>query len=306
MLFSYGGSCAKIDSDITFPPNIQGSHHEADTLLAFHAKMSEGNLVVRASDTDVMIIMLGMINKHKEQNIPVQYGNITMDVGTGNSQRFIDINKIHDQLENHSAGLSGALFALHAFSGSDYNASFYRKGKVLPLKLLLQNDTLSAGWIKSFRQMATQSFCREEDVESFVCAMYGMKDCKNTNLARKMKIVQQAKPNSKLPDQIKKIDCGLLPPCKKVLQNKIKRSQYVAITWSNADQPNPTEGMNPEEYGWYKVGNSFLPKWYEGSPLPAAEDLHVNDRNESSDEEDDECTLESETQWTDSSDDDYD
>ena len=57
LLVSYGGSCVEINSDSTFPPHLQGCHAEADTLIAFHSAMSEGNLVVRATDTDIMVIL---------------------------------------------------------------------------------------------------------------------------------------------------------------------------------------------------------------------------------------------------------
>ena len=97
------------------------------------------------------------------------------------------------------------------------------------------------------------------------------------------------KPHIKLLDQLKKVDCGQLPPCKKVLHKKIQRSQMIAIVWFNADQPNPNEGLDPADYGWYKAGHSFVPKWYDGPPLPTANDLHVNELSESSDEEDSEA-----------------
>ena len=41
--------------------DIQPIHEEAETLLALHASSVAGNAVIRASDTDVLVILLGMI-----------------------------------------------------------------------------------------------------------------------------------------------------------------------------------------------------------------------------------------------------
>ena len=46
---------------ITEPVNLQRQHEETDTLVAFHAKQApEGNILVRSTDTDVLVILLGL------------------------------------------------------------------------------------------------------------------------------------------------------------------------------------------------------------------------------------------------------
>ena len=45
------------------PGYLQGVHEEADTLIAFHVCQQNGNVIVRASDTDVLIILLAMMAK---------------------------------------------------------------------------------------------------------------------------------------------------------------------------------------------------------------------------------------------------
>lgn len=72
------------------------SHEEADSRITFHiAKMeANSNVVIRASDTDILIIILG--NMHKlPQNL-----NIWMKVGTvsKNTSRFIDVLAISSSL----------------------------------------------------------------------------------------------------------------------------------------------------------------------------------------------------------------
>ena len=57
---SRGGRCVCIwateDKEVKtiMPETFQDIHQEADTLLAFHSKQEEGDILVRASDTDVI------------------------------------------------------------------------------------------------------------------------------------------------------------------------------------------------------------------------------------------------------------
>jgi hypothetical protein len=66
-------------------------HVEADTKIVFHACNldSDAHVTIRCSDTDILVIMLGNMNF-----IPNDL-KISMHVGTGNHQRFIDINKLY-------------------------------------------------------------------------------------------------------------------------------------------------------------------------------------------------------------------
>ena len=61
--------------------------------------------------------------------------------------------------------------------------------------------------------------------------------------------------------------------------------------------------MDPIDFGWPKVDQSFTPDWYEGSPIPAAGDLRMrNDGTmEHSDDEDDDLPGEAEAESSDSS-----
>ena len=93
--------------------------------------------MVRGTDTDILIILLGMLGKHHEEEVPVKYNRLVYDCGQGNNQRYIDINRIHVALEAEAAGFTNALIGLHAFTGTDYTASFYHKAKKTPFNLLL-------------------------------------------------------------------------------------------------------------------------------------------------------------------------
>ena len=96
--------------------------------------------------------------------------------------------------------------------------------------------------------------------------------CNDINVARTDKMKTMMKPAAKSCDKMKRVDCGLLPPCRKVLTKKIQRSQMIARVWYNADTPNPNLNLDPLDFGWRKVGNSFYPQWYDGPALPSSAD----------------------------------
>lgn len=47
--------------------NLQGHHEEADTLVALHVSTAHGNIIVRLSDTDILVIMLGLPGRMTEE-----------------------------------------------------------------------------------------------------------------------------------------------------------------------------------------------------------------------------------------------
>ena len=46
------------------PESYQTTQEEADTLVAFRAALSNGNVLVRASDADVLVILLHLVSKN--------------------------------------------------------------------------------------------------------------------------------------------------------------------------------------------------------------------------------------------------
>ena len=58
------------------PNHLQCQHEEADTLLAFHTNsISSGTILVRSTDTDVLIILLGLAGRSEGINIILDYGS---------------------------------------------------------------------------------------------------------------------------------------------------------------------------------------------------------------------------------------
>ena len=72
---------------------------------------------------------------------------IWLEVGkdSRNNQRYINIQQLH---ENLGEKLCRTLPAYHALTGCDYTASFNRKGKIKPLKVLQKNETAMDAFIE--------------------------------------------------------------------------------------------------------------------------------------------------------------
>lgn len=192
------------------PSHLQCSHEEADTLIAFHANsISTGNIMIRSSDTDVLIILLGLCGRSEGTSI-------IMDYGFGNNRRYIDVSKVAAILEKKQPGVTEALIGLHSLTGCDFISCFFRKGKVKPFKLMETDAT---------HIMALRSLTSEEvdipAVTSFVCSMYGCKTS-GINEARYNVFMCISGGQEKEPlARLRKINYASLPPCAKSLANHI-------------------------------------------------------------------------------------
>ena len=67
---------------------------------------------------------------------------------------------------------------------------------------------------------------------------------------------------------IKRIDCALLPPCRRTLHMKVLRTQYVTSIWKRAITTTPGEGISPTDYGWCLKDGLLSSVWYEGQAIP--------------------------------------
>ena len=115
------------DRVITEPVNLQSRHEEADTLDAFHAKQApEGNILIWSTDTDVLVILLGLAGRSRESNI-------ILDYGSGNHRRYIVVSNIAAILNEKQAGMTEALDR----GGCDFTLCFFRKGKLKPFQRLV-------------------------------------------------------------------------------------------------------------------------------------------------------------------------
>lgn len=219
------------------------------------------NLIVRATDTDIMVILLF----HASQLT----SNLWMDLGysKNNTRSYVDITALANHL---GPVLCKALPGYHALTGCDYTSPFFRKGKVKPLQLAQK----SVHHIEGLGGLGESRTFDDDDklVERYVCSLYGKETLSSVNDARLQIFLQKYKPaNTESPmDKIKGIDAGMLPPCEKVLNQKLARSNYVAYLWKHANLRDPLQDMEPTDHGWKQANGVFVPVWFTGSQMPTS------------------------------------
>jgi len=211
--------------------SLKSNHHEADTHIILHiAAMSAqgitGNIIVRASDTDICVILLHHCQKFAAK--------IWMDTETGKNRRYINISTIAHQI---GPEMCAALPALHAFTGCDYNSAFVRMGKIRPAS----NVEKSEQFKEAFSSLSRDGGCNASTVqaiEAFTCTMYGYKTATSLNRVRYQAFEKAYSPSVKSTNpfhRLKGVDASSLPPCRAEFLLHLDRSAFVAMMWSSAD-----------------------------------------------------------------------
>ena len=145
-------------------PQLFSTHEEADSQMFFHLKNVNvpSNVVIRTADTDCFVIALGC--KHLFD--PRVHVWLEVGVHGNNSQRFIEIDAIYHVLGN---GVCRSLLAYHALTGCDYTASFIRRGKVKPLKILERNIDFQEALQNFSEDIIEETDKGYKVLEKFVC-----------------------------------------------------------------------------------------------------------------------------------------
>lgn len=171
-----------------------------------------------------------------------------MEVSVGNHQGVINDTHLY---EESGESICAALPAFHAFTGCDYNAAFFRKGKKRPYKLLKS----SADFQEAFKGLSriNEDNCKDifDKIEEFLCHLYGLKKIKSVDEARfvlfnKAYTFKDTHDISQISTT--NVDGSNLRPCKAELQKQLQRAAYISNIWSNAHEKQPTE-MCPEDNG---------------------------------------------------------
>ena len=256
------------------------THEEADTRMFYYLNhvSNPSNVVIRTTDTDCLVIALG--NKHiyhPEVTIWLEVG-----VQSNNTQRFIYVNGLHTQLGQE---FCKSLIGYHALTGCDYTASFCRKGKVKPLKILEKNEDFQ----KALTAFAFSEVNEEtlEVIESYVCRMYGKTKLNKINDVRVQEFLGKYRPkndNERL-SCVKKLDGTMLPPCQKVLAQKLRRVEMISKRWTSSTSRH-TSFEVPEESGWIlQDDTSYGINWYDGESSPSLDMVCDNYNGYSSEDE---------------------
>ena len=247
--------------------DLYNTHEEADSKMIYHLRHvpDNSNVVIRTVDTDVLVIALGSFDC-LENNI-----NLWINVGTSgnNTLRYVNVNKLHEVLGDR---LCRSLPFFHALTGSDYTASFSRKGKIRPLKILEKHPEIQ----DIFARMGFTEEIESEDmvaIEKFVCEMYGRKSLSKVDEARFNIFLCLYKPKANgLLNTVKSMDGSCLPPCSRVLRQKALRSNFVAGKWNSAWRRHPPM-LTPTNCGWILSDESYDIKWFEGDACPKSFDI---------------------------------
>lgn len=242
------------------------NHEEADTKIIYHlykiSKESEKQVIIRCNDTDVLIIILGNMNKF------IHSVNVWLEVGliSTNNLRYIDVIKLYVSL---GIELSTSLPAFHALTGCDFTPAFYRKGKQKPFKILEKNTTLqkALSHLRKTEEISPDIF---SEVEKFVCQIYGIKNVFTVNEGRFEIFCNAYKPKKDkeaFKAKLKNCDSSNIPPCLQELQEQVLRVNYVCSIWINAIKKTPTN-FSPVGNGWIEEENAFIPLWFKGQQYP--------------------------------------
>ena len=260
--------------------NLYSDHEEADSRMFHHIQSlpKPSNVVVRSNDTDVLVIAIGCRSKiDTELKIWLEAG-----VQGKNNLRFISVDQI---CSNLGETFCHALPAYFAFIGCDYSAAFSRKGKVTPFKKL-ETDIPSQ---IAFGRLADASLAELAEIfpqiEKYTCLIYGKKTTDRINDVRTDIFMDKYKPKRE-DDKIscvKKLDGSMLPPCSRVLWQKVKRTCYIAHLWMSSVTPCQPH-LEPTVYGWKLEGNCYRIDWYEGEASPRALEVVCEDSADSEQE----------------------
>lgn len=193
--------------------NFKCFHEEADTRIVYHLSKLAGNpkVMVKASDIDVLVIILG--NMHKLSASEIYFSSIGSKSNIINS---INCTQLASKLGDL---VCRSLPGFHAYTGCDYTASFYKKGKVKPYKELLKNRQVQQVFASLNNIDEVNNFKSMAILEEYTCRLYGI-HCNNVNDGRLL-LFQNQFMSTSLTDyfikNIKKFDSSQLPPCWKSL-----------------------------------------------------------------------------------------
>ena len=264
-------------------PLLFSTHEEADSRMLFHmtASDSKGEIVIRSNDTDVLVALLGCYDTYKENVTGVW---MEMGVFSTNTLRYVDVSKLYEEL--------GPLFCkslpgLHALTGSDYTSAFSRKGKIRPFALLQKNINAQ----RALSNLGTTEHVPAEiqdEIEKFVCQLYGHKGFTSIDEVRLHMFLKKYKcKGNVVASTAKKMDGSSLPPCKKVLKEKIKRTNFVVAKWMSATKSSMPP-FDPINCGWELLEGQYKLHWFEGNASPTILEVSISEVSEEEEYEEDE------------------
>ena len=91
---------------------------------------NRGNIVVRANDTDVAVILVYNVKFIENSNMWYDSG-----IDSNKWHECLDVTKLHKSID-----YVDALPGIYAFTGNDFTPTFYRKGKIKTIMLICKHE----------------------------------------------------------------------------------------------------------------------------------------------------------------------
>ncbi|XP_052744418.1 uncharacterized protein LOC128199343 [Bicyclus anynana] len=230
--------------------------------------------------------MLGNMHHLKSDSV------VWMLTGTGNNLRYVDLTKIHAELELLTCQ---SLPGFHAITGCDFNPALFRKGKLKPYKILKKDPEYQEAFKNFGNNELIKNLNHQQNIfyiiQRFICNVYNVPNVIDVDAARlqifidsyTVSDVNEAFDRKKL----RNFDASNLPPSE--LLQQFLRANYICTIWNNAHLKNPTT-YQPENNGWVLKDDKYQFKWFEGDQLPSyvSDSLKTqSDTEEEGDVEDD-------------------
>lgn len=292
--YKYTASGEKVSRSII--PSLLSRQIGADTRVVLHAtnvyETISGTqipkpvkILIKAADADILIIMLGNMYKQLNPN-----NEIWMEAGGGRrAKRFINISEMHQTL-NSTHDVCRALPGFYAFTGNDFNPSFYRIAKKNPFGILEKDpEILQAFTDVSGIVIETQNYdefiksALFKHFEKYVCRLYTFQWLDDVDEAR-YRIFDKTynlKNNLEiLKVDVKNVDLCNFPPCKSQLYKHILRTGYITHYWQTAHTCEVLD-VDPTHYGWIKKLDNGIESldfdWFHGKQFPDLVDIEITE-----------------------------
>ena len=252
---------------------------------------------VKSPDSDVFFLLLYYASKMEDVSI-------LFDTGTGNKRRLMSVSEL-------ARGMSDihkeALLSLHAFTGCDSTRCFKGIGKLKPVKVLQKMVHFEVSLSRLGDSWNVPSDLVDE-LDAFTCALYGRPGIKHVDELCYLQLNDYGCEELNKP---RNMDMSKVPPCRKSLEQHIRRVNYQVAIWKRSHVPKPDVPVANESHGWTLVDGKLEPLWFDGSALPKEliniqdQPRDISDDDEEEDDDDDDENEEDDafSQYYDSDDD---
>ena len=208
---------------------------------------------VKSPDSDIFFILLHQLE-----------GTIVLfETDFGNKQRLLNITEL---AESYTQRYCSAYLDTYAFTGCDTTSAFKGIGKVKPLKVLQKNPKFveALGQLGESWNVSTELV---DELEKFVWIVYGRSRVQSVDELRYIRIQELCDKEDKLSPS-ENIDLATFPPCRKSLEQHIRRVNYQVGIWKKASVPDPDIPEPTDGHGWHVIDGKLEPLWFEDDLLP--------------------------------------